>query len=46
MVNRIYGCNDDFFKEETEASFYWAGFIAADGCMVSGVPSVATTDTV
>jgi hypothetical protein len=25
--------NENFFKEETEKSFYWAGFIAADGCV-------------
>lgn len=28
-----YFCNDDLFKEETEKSFYWAGFLAADGCV-------------
>ena len=27
----IYSCNDKFFSEDTEESFYWAGFIAADG---------------
>jgi hypothetical protein len=26
-------CNDDFFTQETETTFYWAGFIAADGCV-------------
>jgi len=26
-----YSCNENFFAEETEAAFYWAGFIAADG---------------
>lgn len=30
---RKYDCNDDFFSQETEQSFYWAGFIAADGCV-------------
>jgi hypothetical protein len=28
-----YSCNDDFFSNENEHSFYWAGFIAADGCV-------------
>jgi len=28
-----YPCNDDFFKKDSEESFYWAGFIAADGCV-------------
>lgn len=28
-----YSFNKDFFKEETEKAFYWAGFIAADGCV-------------
>lgn len=26
-----YDCNHNFFSLDTEASFYWAGFIAADG---------------
>jgi intein-encoded DNA endonuclease-like protein len=26
-----YLCDDDFFSRNTEDSFYWAGFIAADG---------------
>ena len=25
--------DDDFFSRDTEESFYWAGFIAADGCV-------------
>ena len=28
-----YGCDHQFFSQETEASFYLAGFIAADGCL-------------
>lgn len=31
----IYSCNHDFFQEDSEESFYWAGFIAADGCVLS-----------
>lgn len=31
--NSIYAINDKFFATNTEASFYWAGFIAADGCI-------------
>lgn len=27
-----YFYDEDFFTRENEASFYWAGFIAADGC--------------
>lgn len=30
---RKYNCNDNFFSEDNERSFYWAGFIAADGCV-------------
>jgi hypothetical protein len=30
----LYSCNENFFAEDTEASFYWAGFIAADGCLL------------
>ena len=30
-MKRIYDCNDHFFSEDNEKSFYWAGFIAADG---------------
>jgi hypothetical protein len=26
-----YDCNHNFFGEDTEQSFYWAGFLAADG---------------
>lgn len=26
--------NDNFFASDTERSFYWAGFIAADGCIL------------
>ena len=29
----IYSHNDDSFSIDTEESFYWAGFIAADGCI-------------
>lgn len=28
-----YTYNEDFFKEDTESVFYWAGYIAADGCV-------------
>lgn len=28
-----YLCNEDFFNQDNERSFYWAGFIAADGCV-------------
>lgn len=39
MVGRLnqmkpkYRCNENFFSEGSEASFYVAGFIAADGCI-------------
>lgn len=26
-------CNEDFFAEDNELSMYWAGFLAADGCV-------------
>lgn len=29
----IYTCNEEFFKNDAEQSFYWAGFIAADGSL-------------
>lgn len=28
-----YTCNEEFFAQETPESFYWAGFITADGCV-------------
>jgi hypothetical protein len=28
-----YSVNDAFFSTDTERSFYWAGFLAADGCL-------------
>ena len=30
----LYSCNESFFNEDNEKSFYWAGFLAADGCIV------------
>lgn len=33
MTRRIYSYNENIFKEESERSFYLAGFIAADGCL-------------
>jgi hypothetical protein len=36
IVNRRpkkYSCDDAFFSQDTPESFYWAGFIAADGCI-------------
>lgn len=30
---RLYNCDDDFFSRDNELSFYWAGFMAADGCI-------------
>lgn len=30
---RQYNVNHNYFSEETEESFYWAGFLAADGCI-------------
>jgi hypothetical protein len=30
-----YQCDESFFNKENEQSFYWAGFIAADGCVKS-----------
>jgi len=28
-----YSCNYDYFSQDTAEVFYWAGFIAADGCV-------------
>jgi hypothetical protein len=28
-----YNCNENFFNEETESAYYFAGFLAADGCL-------------
>jgi hypothetical protein len=33
--NRKYNCDFDFFNRDTEESFYWAGFIAADGWVIN-----------
>ena len=35
----LYECDDNFFSHDTPESFYWAGFIAADGCVRSGKKS-------
>lgn len=35
--------NQNFFKEDNERSFYWAGFIAADGCVKKRKTSSKTT---
>lgn len=32
ITNSKYSCNHNFFSVDNELSFYWAGFIAADGC--------------
>jgi hypothetical protein len=29
----IHTCDEDFFSRDNEESFYWAGFLAADGCI-------------
>lgn len=35
ILNKLvrYKCNEDFFKHDSPEVFYWAGFIAADGCV-------------
>jgi hypothetical protein len=35
--------NDNFFSENTEAAFYWAGFIAADGNVAKDKPRIGIT---
>jgi len=35
MIRNNDTTNYDFFSKDTEESFYWAGFIAADGCVYS-----------
>jgi hypothetical protein len=32
-VKSKYECNHYFFSKDNEESFYWAGFLAADGCL-------------
>lgn len=32
-VNSKYSCDHNFFSRDNEQSFYWAGFLAADGCV-------------
>jgi hypothetical protein len=32
---RKYSCDHEFFSRDTPESFYWAGFMAADGCIKS-----------
>jgi len=32
---KMYESDDDYFAQNTEGSFYWAGFIAADGCVMN-----------
>src|SRR5690606_6653276 len=34
-----YTCNEKFFETPSEESFYWLGFLAADGC-VTGLHSI------
>lgn len=33
IVKSKYSCDHNFFSRDNEKSFYWAGFIAADGCV-------------
>lgn len=30
-----YNCNHNFFSKNNQWSFYWAGFLAADGCILN-----------
>lgn len=30
----LYTCNHEFFSKDSQSSFYWAGFFAADGCIL------------
>lgn len=32
--HKKYTCDDDFFSRDNPESFYWAGFIAADGFLI------------
>jgi hypothetical protein len=38
--NRKYFLDEDFFSKDTEESFYIAGFIAADGCVMNKDKSI------
>lgn len=38
IKSKVISCHtvdDDFFSRDTEEAFYWAGFIAADGCVIA-----------
>jgi len=35
VVKRKYNLNEEFFNNDTPESFYWAGFIMADGCVAT-----------
>lgn len=37
-------CNESFFSENNENSFYWAGFLAADGNIYKGSLSLSQND--
>lgn len=32
-MKRTYNVNDYYFTDSSNQSIYWAGFIAADGCL-------------
>lgn len=34
MPKTVYSCDAKFFNTDTESSLYWAGFLAADGCII------------
>lgn len=40
-VNKIHHQKEDFFSDNSLESFYWAGFIAADGCITDNGNALA-----
>lgn len=41
--NRKYSCNEEFFATPNLLNSYWAGFLAADGCVSFARPTVAVS---
>lgn len=44
IVHRKYSCNNDVFSKITPESCYWAGFLAADGCIDNHTLKIEISD--
>ncbi len=38
--------NENYFKSENERSFYWAGLLAADGCLMDRIQIFKSGDKI